>query len=442
MPCYSALQSWITQVVAAFSCSLSLPQAKTLALYSFGAMVVGRCGLNSVATVLAPILGVCFATIRSRLQEFYQSADVKSGDRRRQLDVEACFAPLLAWVLKDWPSKRLALALDATSLNDRFTVLSISVVYRGSAIPVAWKVLPANVRHPWKPEWIALLQAFQAQIPSDWTVIVMTDRGLYARWLFQAIVALGWHPLMRINQESTFRAKGSRLINLVTKFAPEVGRRGEVRGDAFPKTPRCRLRCTLLACWEPGHDQAWFVVTDLRPEQAECLWYGMRTWIERGFKLLKSGGWQWQLTRITDPERAARMWLVLAVSTLYIVSLGGEADAADIAVETVPEVLPPRPRPAASPKVAATVDGPAPARRPEGPVDGLKSRKPRIRSTGTKNRLVSVFRQGMAAFLILLTIGHPLPKPQWKPEAWIEFRVETKIDTEQLPSPIPRNPPL
>src|SRR6266481_8045732 len=156
MPRQTPVYAWVEQVVTVFP-HLSRPQATVLALYSFGAILAQRCGLNSVAVTLAPLLGLGFSTIRSRLQEFYQPASAKSGDHRRQLDVSTCFAPLLAWILTGWPSIRLALALDATSLGDRFTVLSISVVYRGSAIPVAWKILHANVRHPWKPEWISLL---------------------------------------------------------------------------------------------------------------------------------------------------------------------------------------------------------------------------------------------------------------------------------------------
>src|SRR5262249_32203403 len=76
----------------------------------------------------------------------------------------------------------LGLALDATNLGDCFTVLSIGLVSRGQAIPVAWKVLHANVPHPWKPEWIVLLRLFARLVPPGHTVIVMTDRALYARW--------------------------------------------------------------------------------------------------------------------------------------------------------------------------------------------------------------------------------------------------------------------
>ena len=41
----------------------------------------------------------------------------------------------------------------------------------------------------------------------------------------------------------------------------------------------------------------------------------------------KSAGWQWQYARMVDPERAIRFWLAIAVATLWVLSVGGEADA-------------------------------------------------------------------------------------------------------------------
>ena len=52
-------------------------------------------------------------------------------------------------------------------------------------------------------------------MPSGWTVVVRTDRGLDARWLFRAIVALGWHPLMRITGCGKFRKPGGKAGVLV-----------------------------------------------------------------------------------------------------------------------------------------------------------------------------------------------------------------------------------
>ena len=71
----------------------------------------------------------------------------------------------------------------------------------------------------------------------------------------------------------------------------------------------------------------WLIVTDLAPEQATAVWYGMRSWIEGGFKDTKRGGWHWHQTKMTDPERAERLWLAIAVATLWVVSVGGEVDA-------------------------------------------------------------------------------------------------------------------
>src|SRR4051794_31165857 len=87
-----------------------------------GARARGRCGLSCVAFVLARWLGQAFDAARERLRDWYCGAGDKTGRRRRRdLDVEACFAPLLAWVLRDWAGPAdLAVALDATTLGERF----------------------------------------------------------------------------------------------------------------------------------------------------------------------------------------------------------------------------------------------------------------------------------------------------------------------------------
>jgi hypothetical protein len=398
-----------------------------------------RCGLSSVVTALVPVLGEGFHTLRSRLQEFYQPAAAESGRHRDELDVTTCFAPLLTWILQGWHSAHSALALDATSLGDCVTVLSIGVVYRGPAIPVAWKVLHANVPHPWKPGWIALVRRFRGLVPPGHTVIVMTDRALYARWLYQEIVSSGWHPVMRITKLSEFRKSRSKKSLPVTAPVPRPGSRWQGRGVAFPAKPERRWECTLLARWEAGYDEPWFLVTDLAADQAEGLWYGMRSWIQGGYKLLKSGGWQWQATRLTDPDRVERLWLVLAVATCSVRAIGGAADEEEFADVTVKEPVSPSPTATARPAAAS---GPAQARpRRRGASEReTVTRRPRRRRTGTNERLVSVFRQGLAVLVSVLIAGHALPKPSWKPEAWLELRCRITAPVQPPLTPIPKNP--
>jgi hypothetical protein len=66
----------------------------------------------------------------------------------------------------------------------------------------------AEEKGSWRPHWLGLLQAVQDSVPAHFTVLVCTDRGLYARWLYEQIQALGWHPFMRINPQGNVRPVG------------------------------------------------------------------------------------------------------------------------------------------------------------------------------------------------------------------------------------------
>jgi hypothetical protein len=114
----------------------------------------------------------------------------------------------------------------------------------------------------------------------------------------------------------------------------------------------------------------------------------MRAWIEAGFKDSKRGGWGWHQTKMTDPARAARLWLALAVATLWVVSVGGAADA------TLP---------------ASGLAG-----LPTQHVARQRVR-PQQRS---RPRLLSCFRRGVLTILGALITGQDLPLGRFHPEPW------------------------
>jgi DDE family transposase len=384
MSCQSAVYQW-TEVVTTHMPHLSKPQAAVLALWSVGMVLARSCALTAVSLFLAQGLERKTNTVRQQLREFCYEANAKRGKPRQALAVESCFAPLLAWVLSWWEGHQLALAVDATTLGQRFVVLVVSVVYRGCAIPVAWAVLPATEKHAWREEWLRMLRQVRAVVPRRFFVIVLADRGLYARWLFQRIVRLGWHPVLRINTGGTFRPAASAHYRPLRELVPQPGTHWVGHGTAF-QGPRRRLNCTLLARWDEGYADPWLLLTDLAPSAGNACWYGLRAWIEQGFKITKRGGWQWQRTRMRDPHRAARLWLAVAVATLWLLSVGGLAE------ETLPEsTLPP------------LTNADCPASRP--------------RQT-TCLRLVSVFRQGWITILVALLNQRRLPQGRFVPEPW------------------------
>lgn len=402
---YHNLDSWACTIRENLP-HLSKPQATTLALWSLGLVLAGSCGLSAVALAVATSFSLKDNTARQRLREFYQEASAKRGRSRCQLDVTQSFAPLLGWLLNHWQSRQLALAMDATNLGQRFTVLAVSVVYRGCAIPVAWKVLSSLEKHPWEGEWLRLLQLLRPAIPAQMSVIVLADRGLYAKWLFEPIVRCGWHPFLRINSGGTFRRQGHHQFEPLRSLVPEAGCQWQAKGTAF-KTPKAQLVCTLLARLEAGYKEPWLVVTDLEPGCADAAWYGLRSWIEQGFKDSKRGGFHWQRTRMKEPERAARLWLVLAVATLWLMSVGSEAEAesrGSLFAEEMAEVA-------------------------------QKAKKP-----VTKRRQVSLFRRGWQMILAaLINQGRVMVGRFW-PEVWPQSeREKVKIIGEQgeLPNTYP-----
>lgn len=386
MPPYpSSITEWAEQVNAHFT-QLSWPQALVLALWSYGAQVLQSCGQSQVAGLLAQVLGQKTDTVRQRLREWVWDKDAKKGTQRQEIVVAECFADLLRWILSGLPAaeRRLAVALDATSLKLDFVVLTVSVLYRGCAIPVAWHVLPATQPGAWRPHWLALLEYLAGQVPPDWTVVVLADRGLYAHWLFTAIQANGWHPFLRINADGQCRPEGASEFRPLLSMLPATGQVWRGRVMCFKN---CPLAATLLAWHDATHTQPWLILTDLTPEGAQVAWYGLRAWIEAQFKDIKGGGWQWQHTRMTQPERVSRMWLVLALALLYAVSLGSQVEANQPASRLV-----------------------------ELPVQHIARR---TASAHTQPRRLSLVTLGHLAFLADLILGRCLPEVQFHaPNPW------------------------
>lgn len=369
------LCQWIG-VVSSRMPNLSWNQAKVLGEYSYGMVMTRRSGLSHIADFVGRVKAEAENTVRQRLREWCYDAPDKAGRKRQEVEVAACFAPLLAWVVSWWRSeeRQMVLALDATSLGQIFTVLVISVLYRGCAIPVAWAIVPGRAPGAWKDHWLGLLALVQRAIPRRWKVLVLTDRGLYAKWLYQAIRRHHWHPFMRIHAGGQVRFRRGKRWRPLGGLVKPTGTLVARRVVCF-KTEAAHLACTLLACWQPGYADPWLIVTDLPVSQANVVWYAMRAWIESGFKDFKRGGWRWEHTKMTRPERAERLWLVMTVSTLWVLSVGGEAD-----LERSPSSLPALPAP----------------------------------------RRLSCFVLGLNRILCLDASRHSIPVGRFFPEAWPE----------------------
>lgn len=310
------LKRWQEEVSSEMS-SLTKSQSKVLALYSYGMALTHHCGLNTIIAFLSLLLDVSVVNLRQQLREFLYESRQKRGKKRSEVVVSQCFAPLLRWILRSWQDERVILAMDATYLKDRFIVLALSVVIHGCAIPVAWHVRRADARGEWNPIWYQLFDQI-APILSGYQVYMLADSGLRSKAVFEKVKAEGWHCVMRIYPQGSYRLRGThqwRHLNTLAHrgMSPKV-----IQVDCYKGDP---IACTLIVMWAIESDKPCLLITDLPPKSIRHHVYRLRMWIECGFKDLKRGGLRWEQSKIQCPQRMERLLLVMAVTTFYLLRL-------------------------------------------------------------------------------------------------------------------------
>ncbi len=335
---FSALDDFVS---THFADVLTPGQQRTLACWVAGTLESGVACLTRVVGALVETLRVGrWDRVRQALQELFKDGDELSAPGRRQITPADCFGPLLGCVLALWRQPTLALAIDATTHTDELTAIVVSVLYRGRAIPVAWHIVPGNTKGG---ELVApllpLLERLAAPTSQLKLVTVAVDRGLWSPALADCLRRLHWQPLMRVQHDVQIWVGANRRVPAHSLVAgPGHAWVGRARVHKHPQAQRWQ---TVLVVWTANHKAPWVIFTDLPPRAAGLLWYGLRMWIESGFRDLKSMGWEWERTRRRDPLRVSRFWLVLSLATIWSLATGtaSEDAAAPPAGRTRPRAL-------------------------------------------------------------------------------------------------------
>jgi hypothetical protein len=296
---------------------LSKPQALVLAAFSLAVALARRCALPAAAEAL-PVLGKP-DSLERRWQRFLsnQHMEWSSGCTALARWVIGALAPLAGAGLAS--ASPVVLLVDETSLRQKLKVMAVSLAYRGRAIPLAWWCYP-NDQWPLRQVQLIrrLLDWVAPAIPSGVPVVVEMDRGLgNSPALLRSVAKRGWYYLVRVCGGVRLRLGDGREV----AFRELVVRRGQTwRGSVRAFKKAGWLDCWAIGIWDSGYQEPWLLLTNW--PQAQSQQYGWRMWEELAFRDFKSGGWQWQKSRVTDPAHANRLWLVLALAYAWVVSLG------------------------------------------------------------------------------------------------------------------------
>jgi hypothetical protein len=228
---------------------------------------------------------------------------------------------LIKAVLRAWTGQTLYLALDPTSLWGRFTIVRLALIYRGRAIPISWMVLSSGSTSVALRDYRTVLYQAVWVLPPGCRVILLADRGFGDIELLQLVRDLGWSFRIRL--------KNSVWVYRANKASTKVGRLMPAKGQArfFHTVWITRqwfgpVHLALAYVQTPKGYEQWAIVSDQPTDLATLDEYGWRFDLEENFLDDKSAGFQIESSQIQDEQALARLGLILATATLYLVNTG------------------------------------------------------------------------------------------------------------------------
>lgn len=230
------------------------------------------------------------------------------------------YRPVIEDALSDWPpAQPLSVALDTTALTP-FVLIRASLIYRGRAIPLAWRVKEhQSTTVAFSDDHPVLLQ-LQAMLPARSPITLLADRGFVHEALLHFLRRLTWHFRLRL-MSKTLIHQVDRPPVAARELAPPAGEHRFFQQVALFASAFGPVHLAV-ACVPERPDTPWFIASDEPASVLTLAEYALRFDIEGSFFAEKSGGFQLQKSELTTADVLERLLLIIALSTLYLTSIG------------------------------------------------------------------------------------------------------------------------
>jgi len=155
--------------------------------------VIGLCLTHTVR------LGAWAEVLESRAQ--YAAGRVRRFSRwlyHPAIHPQEWYSPILRVALSDWPrNAHMYVALDATALTP-FVLIRASLIYRGRAIPLAWRAMQHRSAKVAFEDYQPVLEQVRSIGLPEGHVILLADRGFVHEQLLHYIHKQQWHVRLRL----------------------------------------------------------------------------------------------------------------------------------------------------------------------------------------------------------------------------------------------------
>lgn len=288
---------------------VSKPQLTNLSLLVFGLFAAGNCQLPRIATKLPLLTGA--ASLTQRLRRLLMN---------EAIEPTKLYQPIAGFLLTCFTGGSVRLILDATDLGGRLPVLFVAVAYRGRALPLAWRMLPAPGCSEFQ-EQKALLTEVTALVPPSVPVTLLADREYGSVAMTRWCLSRGWHFCLRIKKNRwLLGADGAKKQIASLPLSP--GGRLFVSDIRLPTLPEQSL--SLCCGWSRDNkdDEPWYILSNLPADHHVLSTYAVRFHIEEMFRDFKEFGFRLETTHLRDPERVSRLLLCVCLAYVWLMNAG------------------------------------------------------------------------------------------------------------------------
>jgi hypothetical protein len=237
---------------------------------------------------------------------------------------EVYFLPYATLLLTHLALETLVVVMDGSVVGRGCMALMIHVVYKGRALPLAWRVRQSPKGHCPEALHIAVVELLSKVIPKGARVVLLGDGEFDGTDLQDTLTKVGWSYVCRtaMSTTATWDDQTFRLDTLGACLKP--GRLIELKDVHFTRDAYGPIM--LLCCWAKGSQEPLYLVSTMATAEEACRWYQKRFRIETFFSDQKSRGFHIHKSHISDVQRLSRLLIAACLAYIWMVYLGSLCD--------------------------------------------------------------------------------------------------------------------
>ena len=233
---------------------------------------------------------------------------------------EMYFLPYVDVLLRHLALQTVVLVMDGSGVGRGCSALMIHVVYKGRALPLAWRVRHAPKGHFSEDLHIAVVELMREMIPEGAKVVFLGDGEFDGTALQATLQEAGWSYIGRTAMSTTAVWDGTtfRLDSLGACLKP--GRLIEIKNVHVTREAYGPIM--VLCCWAKGYHEPLYLVSNMASAEEACRLYAKRFRIETFFADQKSRGFHIHKSHMSDVQRLSRLLIAACLAYIWIIYLG------------------------------------------------------------------------------------------------------------------------